>query len=1248
MTASYEYSERFDRKAELITLRLRHNLLKKADSVSSDELWEEIACGLEDLLGSGVTSLKASVELFTLSPDETVCQQVWPLPRTKNLATASVLGEGWRSNTLLQSGDQVLLMMRKRRHHLMVARIDGVVDAALNHYLELAANDIADALWDRRERLADQIIEEIRLAFRDCPLEGRTKLVLEKICETLTRGEHNDDVVPSATLRVLVDDTENELRLVDSIGGDDAQGNSLLTLLPSELVKQVIQEAIPVVVPHSDAVNEKGISPDLAFAKLPVRTGTRSVIGLVCVRLKAPFTFNLGLVHVAQVLTDRLVTTEVERARRVDASMLQADRFRELIPSPDELRQLIDDPAAAIDGESELSGFLGRARHRLYEDLTRRAREMAGAHRTAIGAVDDSGERQIAIICPTPGWPDGMDGQTIPKAGQRSGVLECIRQQPSPRTYYLEDVDAEGASFFRVDGETKSAAYVPILVGNQVLGALAVEWNQRTHEDPILVQSLEALCACYGLFLNSVGIERQLVVLESLLKTYRDNPDLPVDYGEILKISADMLAVNEGAILIRQQDSGRYYFRANLRKPEYVDNESVYYDCTEDRDSSTVHCIMHLKSLRGIMPQLNGEVEAAEFPWKNKYKDNDFVDEKTSLLCVPIAQGDAVYGVIRLNAAVSLGRAFDPIDESHLTSVALRIADCLQYRDDQRKSKIKLQAAKHLLNRDGASGWTTQLLELVEKGVGLCDLQLRVKDRGLVVGQSSGSGFILVDQRGCDCGVPPLLSDESHSVDQLVLSSESCLDHGNLRSKRSDQSLAKDHGLSNQTGSIYGLKLESNGNTIGTLIAASPHENRFGTAEKRFLGEIGEILSEGILTQRTRLCEKLDSALRTGDDEATRKFLRGEKLPEIKRWLLGHVFDVLNVHLQPERAVLLLPDSTGKLIVRKNKGEVDAPHDSSLYDESYGPLLGRGYECELRLSEQDAFRVNIFSELKPHERQQLVYLVQLDSGQRGFLCLLFSKNRLLHSAGKKIVAAFLEQTSQTFMLAKHVKDAQLSLPLMLLGVMASRLQHDAKTPFSLMIGLAEDLLRTSTTEARKHEIVSDMKYQIGELQNLLSDIQRLNQEAINPPRTLRLQDLITPAIADASKKAYGQVSYAPNGIELEGKPQNLRTALYFVIRNALEAIRDVPGGYVNVETYTRKAKAVIEIIDNGIGMDTSTEEQCFDAGFTTKENGTGFGLSAAYLIIVHHGGMLTVENNHDGAGVTCRIVLPNRQNEESL
>jgi signal transduction histidine kinase len=74
---------------------------------------------------------------------------------------------------------------------------------------------------------------------------------------------------------------------------------------------------------------------------------------------------------------------------------------------------------------------------------------------------------------------------------------------------------------------------------------------------------------------------------------------------------------------------------------------------------------------------------------------------------------------------------------------------------------------------------------------------------------------------------------------------------------------------------------------------------------------------------------------------------------------------------------------------------------------------------------------------------------------------------------------------------------------------------------------------------------------------------------------------------------------------------------------------------------------VIEVIDNGEGMDDATREHMFETFFTTKgANGKGLGLAIVNQVVTLAGGFIQVDSAA-GEGTRVRLYLPRIASNES-
>ncbi|MCP4761686.1 MAG: GHKL domain-containing protein, partial [archaeon] len=106
----------------------------------------------------------------------------------------------------------------------------------------------------------------------------------------------------------------------------------------------------------------------------------------------------------------------------------------------------------------------------------------------------------------------------------------------------------------------------------------------------------------------------------------------------------------------------------------------------------------------------------------------------------------------------------------------------------------------------------------------------------------------------------------------------------------------------------------------------------------------------------------------------------------------------------------------------------------------------------------------------------------------------------------------------------------------------------------------------------------------------------------------------------------------------------IQQVLFNILKNASQAmsLQKTNNPKLILRLLKKEDMVLIEIEDNGPGMDEKTRKKIFEPFFTTKtlNKGTGLGLSVSYFIIVDdHGGEMKVDSA-PGRGTTFRIKLP--------
>jgi PAS domain S-box-containing protein len=107
----------------------------------------------------------------------------------------------------------------------------------------------------------------------------------------------------------------------------------------------------------------------------------------------------------------------------------------------------------------------------------------------------------------------------------------------------------------------------------------------------------------------------------------------------------------------------------------------------------------------------------------------------------------------------------------------------------------------------------------------------------------------------------------------------------------------------------------------------------------------------------------------------------------------------------------------------------------------------------------------------------------------------------------------------------------------------------------------------------------------------------------------------------------------------------LKQAMLNLIQNAIAAMPD--GGILRVKTELSDGEVAVSVCDSGCGIPEDNLSKIFEPYFTTKESGSGLGLTLVFKIIREHRGEITVKSK-EGSGSCFTVTLPIPQKERRL
>lgn len=229
---------------------------------------------------------------------------------------------------------------------------------------------------------------------------------------------------------------------------------------------------------------------------------------------------------------------------------------------------------------------------------------------------------------------------------------------------------------------------------------------------------------------------------------------------------------------------------------------------------------------------------------------------------------------------------------------------------------------------------------------------------------------------------------------------------------------------------------------------------------------------------------------------------------------------------------------------------------------------------------------------------------------------------------------------------------ELSRRLVELSELAGGLAHELRNPLStIMINLkllAEDLIDASAEfeDVRRRALnrVDSVRREAERLQGIFDDFLRLtnpfrlNKSPVDIVATVhRLAEFFEPVARSHGLTLTVEACSAP--LVCEADENLLRQALLNLLINAQQAT--APGGTITLGCTMDGNNAVVYVRDTGAGIAPEARERVFRPFFSTKQGGSGLGLSLTQRIVHEHGGTLTFESDV-GKGTTFCIRLPRK------
>ncbi len=223
-------------------------------------------------------------------------------------------------------------------------------------------------------------------------------------------------------------------------------------------------------------------------------------------------------------------------------------------------------------------------------------------------------------------------------------------------------------------------------------------------------------------------------------------------------------------------------------------------------------------------------------------------------------------------------------------------------------------------------------------------------------------------------------------------------------------------------------------------------------------------------------------------------------------------------------------------------------------------------------------------------------------------------------------------------LARHERELLHAERLAAVGRLAAGVVHEMRNPLSALKMNLSDLDRREDLSEIEREQLAIARAQGERLERMLDELLDYSR-----PLELQLQTVDARSLLErCADQLRGEAGEA--GVELvvgeatailEVDPEIMLRALVNLAANAVQASSSGASVHLDVRA---KDGVILEVRDQGHGMSERQLARLFDPFFTTREDGTGLGMSNARKCVEAHGGLLEMESA-EGEGSSARIFL---------
>ncbi len=241
-----------------------------------------------------------------------------------------------------------------------------------------------------------------------------------------------------------------------------------------------------------------------------------------------------------------------------------------------------------------------------------------------------------------------------------------------------------------------------------------------------------------------------------------------------------------------------------------------------------------------------------------------------------------------------------------------------------------------------------------------------------------------------------------------------------------------------------------------------------------------------------------------------------------------------------------------------------------------------------------------------------------------------------------LVVLIIENLKQQILLQRELRRSE---KMNVVSQLAASVAHEVRNPLTTVNGFLQLISRDDNITDKQRNYIDITLSELNRAQSIINDYLSLAKPNNSNTQLVNISEELSKTVelmtSYTNIQSIEVETFIEDSLYINGNKDEIKQVLINIIKNAIEAIGN--DGLLQINAFAKEQDIIVKITDNGPGM---TKEQLSKIGtpfYSTKDKGTGVGLTICFQIIEQLKGSIYVESTV-GKGTSFLIKLPTSKN----